>query len=170
MPIGPGILFGTSKVQLLAVEEVNNRWMLTEQCTAPFLRQVDTNLVHYPHIEANEKNIALFVRAATDAMDQLSTKIIDLKSPALQSIVVRFDGIIGNKIGVFLIELYTDVIQEYSDSVKLMKAIDVYEKLSLNHLLDFYTNKTNSPFKNFNLDEFRHLYLPRNVKADEVNN
>lgn len=160
-PIGPGILFGTSEVQVLAVEEINNRWPLTEQCAAPFLRQIDTNLIYYPHIEANEKNITLFVQAATKAMDQLATKMIDLKSPTLQVIVVRFDGTIGNKNGVFLIAIPTYIVTAYIDSVKLQEAINAYEKLSFDHLLDFYANQTNSPFENFNLDEFRHLYLPR---------
>ncbi|MGE7599914.1 hypothetical protein [Lysinibacillus fusiformis] len=164
------IVCRASKVQLLAIEDIKNRWGLTKTSTAPFLRQVDSNVIQYTHIEAEEKNIALFTLTALEVMDQLATKIDDLASPTLQLIVVRFDGTIGNKTGAFLIELPTDYIPEYIDLMKFMKSFNVNEKLSLNSLLDFYADTTDSPFKDFNLDEFRHLYLPRTENSDEDNN
>lgn len=131
------IVCRASKVQLLAIEDIKNRWGLTKTSTAPFLRQVDSNVIQYTHIEAEEKNIALFTLTALEVMDQLATKIDDLASPTLQLIVVRFDGTIGNKTGAFLIELPTDYIPEYIDLMKFMKSFNVNEKLSLNSLLDF---------------------------------
>ena len=168
--LNPAVLFRTSKVQLLATEDINNRWKLTKISSAAFLRQVDTNLTYYPHIEAGQKNIALFVRTAVDTMNLLATKVIDLKSPILQSVIVRFDGTIGNKTGSFLIKLPTNLVIKYINSVRLMKAVDMTEKLSLNHLLDFYANEIDSPFKNFDLNEYRCIYLPRAQTLNEYSN
>lgn len=166
----PAVLFRISKVQLLATEDINDRWKLTKISSGAFLRQIDANLTYYPHIEASKKNISLFVQTAADTMDLLATKVIDLKSPTLQSVIIRFDGTIGNKTGSFLIEFPVNPVKEYVDSVRLMKAVDISEKISLNHLLDFYANEIDSPFKNFDLNDFRYIHLPRAQTVNEYSN
>lgn len=93
-------------------------------------------------------------------MNDLQSKLIDLKSPQVESAIVRFDGKIDNKTGIFLIEFKLDSIMEYVNTVKCMRAININEKLSLTHLLKFYADKSISPFTQFDLEEYRYIYLP----------
>ncbi|MEK4080457.1 hypothetical protein [Solibacillus sp. FSL K6-1126] len=156
------ILMHSSPPQRAAKSDIKERWILTETRSAEFVRRVDLDLTYFPHIEATSKNKALFVKSSVDALDMITSKITSIKYSEVNSAVVRFDGEINNKTGVFLIEFPFESIREYVDFVKAMKAIKVGEKLSLSHLLNFYADKPSNPFTQFNIEKFRYIYLPIN--------
>ena len=156
------ILIDLSPPQRAAKYDIKERWELTKTSSAEFVRRVDLDLTYFPHIDATSKNKALFVKSSIDAIDMITSNLIDLKNSEVNSAFVRFDGKINNKTGVFLIEFTFDSIKEYVDSIKAMKAVKIYEKLSLSHLLTFYTDKPSNLFTQFNIEEYRYIYLPIN--------
>lgn len=158
--LDPREFTGTTTAQLAAKKAVIELWQIAKISTYEPVRCINKNIADYDNIEINEKNQYLFITAAMDAINGLQSKLLDLKSPQVKTFVVRFDGTINNKTGTFLIEFPLDSTPEYVNNVRGMKAININEKISLTHLLNFYANHSLSPFIEFDLKKYRYIYLP----------
>lgn len=158
--LDPRQFTGTTIVQLAAKKAVLELWKIAKISTYEPVRCININLADYDNIEKNEKNQYLFIKAMMDEMEALQSKLSDLKSTQVKTFVVRFNGTINNKTGIFLIEFPVYSTSEYVNDVRDMKGININEKISLTHLLNFYANHSLSPINEFDLKKYRYIYLP----------
>lgn len=158
--LDPRQFTGTTIVQLAAKKAVLELWKIAKISTYEPVRCINKNLADYDNIEKNEKNQYLFIKAMMDEMEALQSKLSDLKPPQVKTFVVRFNGTINNITGIFLIEFPVYSTPQYVNDVRDMKGININEKISLTHLLNFYTNHSLSPFNEFDLKKYRYIYLP----------
>ncbi|WP_342471985.1 hypothetical protein MHH70_16285 [Metasolibacillus sp. FSL H7-0170] len=153
-------LFGRSAAQVNARKDIQEHWRLSALSTAEFVRTIDERYNSYLLNIASDREMVLYRKNLLNELNSLASQQTDCLTN--DSINIRFDGEIGDKACLFLIELPATLIEKFIDYIRAGKYYSDLPYVDLTDLITFYNNPNTSPFTNFNLSNYRYIYIPYN--------
>lgn len=153
-------LFGRSAAQVNAKNDIQEHWRLSALSSAEFVTTIDERYNPFLLNSASEREQLLYRKILLNELNGLASKHADCLTDDF--INVRFDGEINDKVGLFLIELPTLLIKKFIDCIKAGKYSSNIPYIDLTNLITFYDNPNCSPFNQFNLSDYRYIYIPYN--------
>ncbi|MFJ7369378.1 hypothetical protein ACIQVU_08065 [Lysinibacillus sp. NPDC098008] len=153
-------LFGRSAAQIHAKNDIQEHWRLSALSSAEFVKTIDERYNPYLLNIASDREMLLYRKNLLNEINGLASQQADCLTK--DSINIRFDGEIDDKTGLFLIEIPAILIEKFIDSIKADKYSSASPYVDLTDLIAFYNNPNTSPFTNFNLNNYRYIYIPYN--------
>lgn len=153
-------LFGRSYAQVNAKNDIQEHWRLSALSSAEFVKTIDERYNPYLLNIASDREMLLYRKNLLNELNSLASQQADCLTN--DSINIRFDGEIDDKTGLFLIEIPATLIEKFIDSIKAGKYSSDSPYVDLTDLIAFYNNPNTSPFTNFNLNNYRYIYIPYN--------